>query len=157
MSGAITQFVFGREVMITSTPRPGTMLAGRVLVSLIFLSSGVGKIGAWDETVAMMTAEGMVAVPAFLVLAIVCELGGSLSVLTGTLTRLGALVLLVFLIPATLVFHDFWVYEGAARADQMIHFSKNVTIMGGLLLLIGAGPGRYSVDSRLEPRMRRAA
>lgn len=155
MSGVIARFAFGREVTTARAPRPTTVLIGRVLLSLIFLFSGFQKLVMWDATATMMEAEGMAAVPLFLALAIVFEIMGGLSVLTGTFTRIGALALLVFLIPATLVFHDYWQYQGDAQTNQMLHFMKNVTIAGGLVLLMGHGPGRYSVDALIERRMGR--
>jgi putative oxidoreductase len=64
---------------------------------------------------------------------------------------MGALGLIVFLIPTTLLFHDFWAFEGDdQRMQQMSHFLKNLGIVGGLILLMSYGPGRYSVDSLLR-------
>jgi putative oxidoreductase len=123
-------------------------LIGRILLSAVFLASGVQKVFAWSETAKGMAAEGMFWVPLFLVVAILCEVGGGLSVLWGWYARLGAFVLIVFLIPVTGVYHDFWTYEGKEQQMQMIHFSKNLAIMGGLFVLIAAGAGRYSLRRR---------
>jgi len=125
-------------------------LAGRILLSLIFLLSGAMKVMNWSATADQMTAEGMVAVPFFLFGAIAFELVGGFALLFGCKTRLGALALLVFLIPVTLIFHDFWTYEGQAMQNQMQHFMKNVTIMGGLLTLAAAGAGPISFDASFE-------
>jgi len=122
-------------------------LVGRILLAQIFLLSGVMKILNWSQTAEHMTQEGMVAVPFFLAAAIAVELGGGLSILLGYQTRLGALALFLFLIPTTLVFHHFWTYQGEAMQNQMQHFLKNLTIMGGLLTLAAAGAGRYSLDA----------
>lgn len=156
MAKAIERFAFGREPATSRDQRPVTTLVGRILLSLIFVLSGTMKIFAWDATAAMMQAEGMVAVPLFLLGAIVFELLGGLSVMTGTYARIGAVALIVFLVPVTLVFHDFWVYEGAEQQMQMANFLRNVALMGGLLLVIAQGAGRYSVDARIAQDRRRA-
>jgi putative oxidoreductase len=59
-------------------------------------------------------------------------------------------VLIIFLIPTTLIFHDFWTYEGAAAQNQMQHFMKNLSIMGGLLFVLGTGSGCCSIDAWLR-------
>ena len=123
-------------------------LGGRVLLSMIFLMSGVMKVLDWSGTAEKMASEGMALVPLFLAGAIAFELVGGLSVLLGCYARLGALALVVFLIPTTLIFHDFWAYQGMEQQNQMQHFMKNLTIMGGLLVVTGLGPGRFSIDSR---------
>lgn len=123
-------------------------LLGRILLSAIFVMSGGRKIFNWDQTTEQMANEGMVAIPVFLVGAILLELGGGLSVLFGCRARLGAAAILVFLIPTTLIFHDFWTYEGQEQQTQMINFMKNLSILGGILLILGFGAGPLSVDNR---------
>lgn len=125
-------------------------LAGRILLSLIFLLSGLSKIGGWNETAAYMASKGMPMVPFFLVGAIVLELLGGLSVLLGLKARVGAAALFVYLIPTTLIFHNFWALEGMEQQVQMIMFMKNCSIMGGLLLVLSLGPGPLSLDHRGE-------
>lgn len=122
-----------------------TVLIGRILLSAIFVMSGVDKIMHWDQTAQGMQDEGMVWVPFFLGASIVFELGGGLSVLLGLYARVGALALIVFLIPVTAIFHDFWQLTGQEQQMQMIHFSKNLAILGGLLVLLACGAGRYSI------------
>lgn len=114
---------------------------GRVLLSLIFVMSGIHKITAWEATATQMESAGMVAVPLFLTGAIVFEVLGGLSVMLGIQARLGALALVVFLIPTTLIFHDFWRHEGQEQQVQMIQFVKNLAILGGVLLVASLGPG----------------
>ncbi|MEQ8787095.1 MAG: DoxX family protein [Pirellulaceae bacterium] len=135
----------------------GAQLPGRVFLSAIFLMSGVHKITAWSATAESMRGEGMPeqAVPLLLAGAIVFELGGGLSVLLGLKARLGALALIVFLIPTTVIFHDFWTYgEASAMQNQMQHFMKNLAILGGLFFVLGSGPGCCSVDSLYRSRDR---
>jgi len=121
-------------------------VAGRVLLSLIFVLSGLNKIANWSGTAQYMASKGMVAVPFFLGMAILFELVGGLSVLTGFKARWGALALVLFLIPVTAIFHNFWAFEGMERQMQMIHFMKNLAIMGGLLSIVARGAGPGSVD-----------
>ncbi len=122
-------------------------LSGRILLSVIFLISGVMKIVAFPDVEKGMAAHGMPAVPFFLVCAIIVELLGGLSVLLGYKARLGALVLAAYLIPVTLVMHGFWTAEGAAMQNQFTHFLKNVAIIGGLLVVVGGGAGPASIDA----------
>ena len=110
-------------------------LGGRLLLSAIFLLSGSGKIMDWSGTAAHMRAEGMPLVPLLLVGAILFELVGGFSLLFAWKPKLGAWLLFLYLIPTTLIFHDFWAFGGAERMNQMIHFLKNLTIMGGLLIV----------------------
>jgi putative oxidoreductase len=123
-------------------------LAARVLISHIFLASGVMKVLDPSGTAAQMAGRGMVWVPVFLVGAILFELVGGLSVLLGYKARLGALALFLFLIPVTLTFHNFWTYPPDQQQQQMIMFMHNLTLMGGLLLLMAYGPGPLSIDHR---------
>jgi len=123
-------------------------LVGRGLLSVIFLLSGVGKLADWSGTAGYMASKHMPAVPFFLLAAVTFELLGGLSVLTGFKARWGALALIVFLIPVTLIFHNFWAYEGMEQKTQMINFLKNLAIMGGLLMVAANGAGPISVDER---------
>jgi putative oxidoreductase len=131
---------------MTNCCSPWAALAGRIFLSAIFLMSGFAKITDWSGTAAHMEKQGMVAVPFFLAGAIALEIGGGLSVLLGCWARLGALALIVFLVPTTVIFHDFWVEEGARRTEQMIQFMKNLALLGGLFMVIAHGAGRLSLD-----------
>ena len=131
-----------------------TGLAGRVLLSLIFLMAGFGKLADWSGTEAYMASHGMVAIPFFLTIAVLFELGAGTCLLLGWQTRLAALMLIVFLIPATLIFHNllifhnFWAYEGQERMNQMQHFLKNLAILGGLTTLAATGAVGWALDNR---------
>jgi putative oxidoreductase len=124
---------------------------GRVLLALIFLTSGIGKIFSFDGTAQYMASQGMPMASLFLVAAIAIEVLGGLSVITGFKARWGATALIVFTIVASLVFHQFWNLEGMDRQIQMIMFMKNLSMIGGLLLVIAFGPGRFAVESRSSP------
>jgi uncharacterized membrane protein YphA (DoxX/SURF4 family) len=118
------------------------ILIGRILLVLIFLKSGIGKIENFEGTAQYMASHGIAPYTNFfLVGAIFFELAGSITVILGYFARFGAILLLIFLIPTTLIFHDAFV-----DPKMMIHFMKNVGIFGGLLVLLAAGAGRFSLD-----------
>jgi putative oxidoreductase len=121
------------------------ILIGRILLVLIFLNSGIGKIGNFEGTAKYMASHGMLYANYFLVGAIFFELVGSLTVILGYFTRFGALLLLIFLIPTTLIFHTNFV-----DPMQKIHFMKNVSMFGGCFILLAAGAGRFSLDYLLR-------
>jgi putative oxidoreductase len=123
-----------------------TLLVARLGVGAIFLISGVGKLAAWSATAAFAGSKGVP--PVLLAAATVLELLGAISVLTGWKARWGAAALVAFLVPVTLVFHNFWAYQGAEAQLQTVQFLKNVGIGGGLLAIFAAGPGALSVDAR---------
>lgn len=139
-----------------STTDPGTGFSvqslaapiGRGLLSLIFLFSGLGKMMDWSGTAGYMAVKGMPLVPFFLFMAIVFEFVGGLSVLLGYRGRLGAAMLIVFLVPTTFIFHNFWAFEGMEQRMQMISFLKNLSIMGGLAFIASVGTGPFSLDRR---------
>jgi len=123
-------------------------LLGRTLLGLPFFFSGLNKIFAWGQTAGYMAARGFPLVPLFLLAAVILEIGGSLSLFLGLRVKLGAAALLIFLIAATLIFHNFWAFMGAEKQEQMINFMKNVAIMGGLLFVLTFGPGPMSFDGK---------
>ncbi len=127
-------------------------LLARVLLALAFLVAGLGKIPGWEGTAGYMTSKGLPAVSLLLALAIVFEVGGSLSVMLGWKARWGALALIVFTVLATVLFHDFWAMEGQARDLNRIMFLKNLSMIGGLLLVCYWGPGPLSLDERRARR-----
>ncbi|MBI1319271.1 MAG: DoxX family membrane protein [Candidatus Hydrogenedens sp.] len=124
-------------------------VVGRILLGTIFLLSAFNKIFNFSGVAAYMASAGMTtATPVFLAGAIVFLLAGSASLFLGYKARIGALLLIVFLIPATLIFHNFWALEGEAAQMQQIQFMKNLSIFGGLLLVLGRGAGAISIDAR---------
>jgi putative oxidoreductase len=138
------------------------VVSGRVLLSVIFLLSGLTKITDWDGTTQYMASKELPLIPLLLVAAIITELAGGLSVLLGWKTRWGALLLFLYLIPTTLVFHNFWALSGTEMQMQLMHFLKNLSIMGGLLLgaasddLAMAERPAYVTAESTTPPLRRA-
>ena len=122
-------------------------LLGRLLIAQLFLVSGFNKITGFSGTADFMAGAGMPMAAVLLVGAIVLEILGGASVLLGYRAKLGALALIVFTVPATLIFHNYWALEGAEAYTQMLMFTKNVAIVGGLLVIAGLGSGPLSLDS----------
>jgi len=119
---------------------PYLILIGRVVLSIIFIKSGWGKIFGYAGTVEHMNAAGVHG--ALLPLVILTELGGGLCVLLGLFTRYAAIALAGFCVLAAWFFH----YQ-PVDMGQMINFMKNITIAGGFLVLAGSGPGALALDN----------
>jgi len=127
-------------------------LPARVFIAAIFIWSGTHKIFGWEGTAGYMESRGMFLVEFFLLGAIILELGGGLSVLTGLKTRLGAIALIVFLVPTTFIFHSWWTYPPEEQRMQMINFMKNFAVIGGLMYVLSFGGGRFSLDRLIGKR-----
>ena len=123
-------------------------LLGRILLAIIFIKSGWGKIGGFEGTAGYMASKGLPMVQVLLVLTILVELGAGLLLAIGYKARWAALVLFLFLVPVTFVFHPFWGIPPEQVQNQMNHFLKNVAIMGGMLMVFALGPGALSLDRR---------
>jgi len=128
-----------------ATPVNLTGLAGRILLVVAFLLSGLGKLGAYSATAAYMSSAGVPG--ALLPLVIITELGGALAIIVGWKTRTVALLLAGFCLLTAITFH-----RNFADQNQMIHFLKNLSIAGGFLLLVANGPGPLSIDGRVRNR-----
>jgi putative oxidoreductase len=109
-----------------------TLLDGiaRVLLCLVFVHAVIGKLTGFAGVAGMMSARGLPFAPALLVAAMALMAVGSVLVISGTRARLGAILLLLFLVPTTLIFHN-----EVADPQQRIQLFKNLAIMGGLLLV----------------------
>ncbi|HUL91092.1 MAG TPA: DoxX family protein [Burkholderiales bacterium] len=114
-------------------------LAGRILIALIFLQSGIEKFVHYSGTLGYMTRAGLPFPQVLLVASGVVETLCALAIITGWNSRAAAWVLVAWMIPVTLIFHN-----PASGQDAMIHFMKNVAITGGLLMLAALGPGGWS-------------
>jgi len=136
----------------TTATIPWAPLAGRILLCTIFILSGLTKLADWQGTAAYMASKQMPLIPLLLPLAGLIEIAGGLAILFGARARLAALVLFLFLIPTTFIFHNFWAQTGYEHVNQMHHFLKNLAIMGGLAMLVGLGPGALSVDDWISRR-----
>jgi len=118
-------------------------LLARIFLSAIFIKSGVDKILDSPGTQQFMADKGIPLAGLLLIPTIIVLVGGGLSVLLGYKARLGALLLIGFLIPATLIFH-----RNLSDRQQEIQFMKNLGLMGGLLMVVAFGAGPISLDER---------
>jgi putative oxidoreductase len=124
------------------------LLVGRIMLGWIFLQSGWGKLMGYAAFTGRMTGQG---VPSFLAyIAPVVEFVGGLGLVLGLATRYATLLLIAFTIAATWIAHRYWTMTEPARAQNTTQFWKNVAILGGLLALFTAGPGRLSLDGWLR-------
>jgi putative oxidoreductase len=123
-------------------------LIGRILLALIFITSGFGKITGFAGTVGYIASKGVPLAAVAAAIAIVIELGGGLAVAVGFMTRWAALALAVFSVVAGFIFHTYWAVPADQVMAQQINFWKNISIAGGFLVLAAFGPGAISVDAR---------
>lgn len=121
-------------------------LVGRILLGSIFVLSGFKKLMAFAGLVASITGKGLPLPEVLAVLTIAIELGAGLLLVIGWKARWAAFLIFLFTIPVTVVFHNFWAMEGAQAAMNQTQFLKNLSIMGGMLMVAAFGPGRYSLD-----------
>ncbi|HEX2582775.1 MAG TPA: DoxX family protein [Chlamydiales bacterium] len=136
--------------------RSSAIVLARFLLSAVFLASGVNKLFHWRETETQLmgvlsdwqsylsfseTAQSfftsvILFTPVLLIIATALELFGGLLVLLGIKEKTGAALLLIMLVPATLLYHQFWFVESAAKELQQVMFLKNLAIMGGLIMVL---------------------
>ncbi len=125
-----------------------TLFLGRLCISTLFILAGVGKFLDYEGTASYMSSKGFTMIPFFLVGAALIEIIGGILLLFGYKTKIAAALLLLFLLPTTLIFHDFWMAATLpAKQIQLSEFLKNLAIFGGLLYVLGSGSGKYSVDA----------
>lgn len=122
-------------------------LLGRILFALIFVASGINHIKGTGAD--MAAAAGVPLAGVMVPLAGLLALVGGLSILLGYKTKIGAWLIVIFLIPVTIALHNFWaVKDPMAQQMHMAMFMKNMAILGGALLLAYFGAGPYSIDNR---------
>jgi putative oxidoreductase len=109
---------------------------GRALLGALFFISGVNKILAFSYVAGWMASSGVPASSLLLAVTIAIEVLGGLLLIIGYRARLAALVIALFLIPVTVVFHAFWSADAASYQNQLTQFLKNLAILGGMLLVI---------------------
>jgi len=118
-------------------------LVGRVLLSAIYLLSGLSKLAAPAATIGYISSAGLPFAPLGLAIAVAVEVLGGAALIVGYRTRFVAAVLAIFAVATALAFHNH-----LADQDQFIHFFKNIAMAGGLLQVFAFGAGRFSLDAR---------
>ena len=121
------------------------LLLARVLLTLPFLYSGVDKCLRWEAAQREVASSGLPWPTLLHLVTVVVQLGGGLSLLLGIEPRLGALLLSLFLVPVTVLYHPFWKRSGADFMAEADHFLSNVAIIGGFVAMLAVGGGHLSV------------
>lgn len=125
-----------------------SLLTARLLLAVIFLDSGLGKFGTLEGIAAALAGKA-VPLPWLAALAAAAvEVVAALALLAGIFVAPAALALAAFTLVATALFHGFWAFDGVERFGERIHFLKNLAIVGGLVALAAAGPGRFALRRR---------
>ena len=122
---------------------PTIAAVGRILIAVIFLMSGLSKLGAPGATIGYIASVGLPLPVLGFLIALAAEIGGGLLLLVGFQTRLIAALLAVFTLATAVFFHN-----NFADQNTMIHFLKNIMIIGGLLQIVAIGATSLSLDTR---------
>jgi putative oxidoreductase len=126
------------------------ILAARLLLATLFLIFGWRKLRDFTGTVSQMAQLGVPTPVLAAGVATFMELPVTFAVAVGAFTRPSALLLFLYTLGTALIGHRYWTMTGADYVDSMDSFYKNLSIMGGFLLLYVTGPGKYSIDSLLS-------
>ena len=124
--------------------RDGLALVGRFLLAVIFVMSGWSKLSGFSGTVGYIAHTGLPMPEVLAAIAVLFELGGGLMIVLGWKARWAGRARAVCRIVKTPNY--FWAAAPDAFRGQLINFQKNVSILGGMLVLAAFGPGRYSFD-----------
>lgn len=124
------------------------ILVARILLMVLFVMFGWSKLTGFAGTVAYMTSSGAPVPEVSAVIAVVMEFAVGIALVVGFYTRPLALLLALYTLGTAIIGHHYWNMTGAMQYANMINFYKNISIIGGLLLLCVTGAGRYSIDRR---------
>ena len=128
-------------------------LAGRLLLALLFLPAGIGKLTGFAGTVGYISSVGLPMPQMAAALALVVEIVGGAALIAGYGTRFAAVVLAVFTLVASYFFHNYWTLPADQQMIPQLLFFKNIAVIGGLLTLAAWGAGAWSVDARRAQRV----
>ena len=124
-----------------ATAQRMAFITGRALLGLYFIIPGLTKITGWEAMSAYMAQHGVPLIPVLLVITIIIQVGGGISLAIGYRTQLMAFLLAGLTLVISLFMHDFWnVYEGGDQGHETQNFIKNLAIMAGLLFVAGTTP-----------------
>ena len=126
----------------------GAALVGRLLLAALFVISGFDKIGGFEGVAGYIASKGLAVPQVLAALTIAIELGGGILLAVGWKARWAALAIAVFTLVAAVIFHNYWAVAPEKRMGEYINFWKNISIGGGMLMVVAFGPGRYSIDKR---------
>lgn len=123
-------------------------LLGRSVLAWLYLALTYRYARDWDQTVILLSMKGVTHAQLPLLAAMVMNILGSLSLVLGFHTRAGALALFLVTVSGTFVVYDFWNVQDSLTRDATFEiFARNVGIAAGLILLVGMGPGKFSLDN----------
>jgi putative oxidoreductase len=125
----------------------GLILAARLLLVALFLIFGWRKLTDYSGTVRRMVQDGAPTPVLATFVAIFMELPVSFAVAVGVFTRASAVLLALYTLGSALIAHRYWTITGVNKIESMESFYKNLSIMGGFLLLYITGAGKYSIDA----------
>jgi putative oxidoreductase len=125
--------------------RDALLLLGRILMGGIFVMSGYGKLMGLSAFAASLEKNGVPFASVVAVVGAAVEFFGGLAVVLGIAVRPAAILMVAFVIVATLISHRFWEFQDAARRMQQTQFSKNMALIGGFVLMFALGGGRFAV------------
>jgi len=135
--------------MLHSLQNPFSLL-GRVLIALLFIPAGFGKIAGFAGTAGYIASKGVPLPEVAAAIAIAVELGLGLLLLVGLQTRWAALGIAIFTVVITFIFHAYWNMPVEQVMMQKQAFFKNIAVVGGLLTIVAWGAGAWSVDAKLK-------
>lgn len=122
------------------------LLIGRIGISSLFIWAGFAKIRQWRGTVEYMKSRKIPWIGFSLPVAILVQIVGGLAVLLGYEIHFATILLIIFTIPAAVIFHDFWHFEDEMRTIEKTFFMKDMAIIGGLFLLLVSGTGAFAIQ-----------
>ena len=129
------------------------LLLGRVALGAIFVKSGLQKLMALSAFAASLASRGSPQSSTWAVIGATVEFVGGIMIVTGFRARPASLLMILFVIVATGISHRYWEFaDAAARRPQESQFFKNLSIIGGFLLLYVCGSGRFGLDTLLRRR-----
>ena len=137
----------------SSTPLPAgataaVALIARVLLAAMFVLAGLSKFGSLEGTAGYIASGGLPFASLLAPLVALLEVVGGLALIVGFQARWAALALALFTLLATVLFHAYWAMPAEQQFVQQLMFMKNLSVVGGLLLVFVLGAGPLSVDAR---------
>ena len=144
---ATNSIAISKNVVATSFWQGAVVVFGRFLFALIFLMAGANHFS--KQTIGYAASQGVPLASVAVPLSGVVAIAGGLSILLGYRAKLGAWLIVLFLVPVSLMMHKFWAVTDPMMGQiQMILLMKNVSMLGGALLITQFGAGPFSLDAR---------
>jgi putative oxidoreductase len=142
---------------MSDATKTSLVIAGRLLLALMFVLAGFSKLGNLEGTAGYIASGGLPMASVLAVIVGLLELFGGLAIAVGFQARWAALALGLFTLAATLLFHRFWAVPAEQAFVQQLMFMKNLSVAGGLFLVAAFGAGPASIDNARKPLQLRTA